>query len=221
MSGVNWRFAKQGKQEPSNSIVGNCKVIRNRTMHGTAKHQSKYNSTSDNTDASYVRQMYIQGLSFLLRGLPQDMTVDEQILVKGALPHQVLQPLQITKIDDSSPEQVPLLESRSLLQRALSSSIVQGYVVARAIVPRVASISTKVYKFEQDHKIKTNAAVSDVIMANQMDRSGLVLGGKLLQLADALAGGIAKSAALWCVHGVAGEVQDGVCQISRLSATGK
>jgi hypothetical protein len=63
-------------------------------------------STSDNADASYVRQMYIQGLSFLLRGLPQDLTVDEQILIKGALPHQVMGRLQITKIDDSSSEPI-------------------------------------------------------------------------------------------------------------------
>jgi hypothetical protein len=98
---------------------------------------------------------------------------------------------------------------------------VQGYVVARAIVPRVVSISSKVYEFEQDHKIVTNAALSSVIMADQMGRSGVVIGGKVLQLADAFAGGIAKSAALWFVHGVAGGVQDGVNQISRLSATGK
>jgi hypothetical protein len=37
-SGISWRFANQGKQKHSNSIVGNRKLTRNRTIHGTAKH---------------------------------------------------------------------------------------------------------------------------------------------------------------------------------------
>src|ERR1700689_485701 len=90
-------------------------------------------SSTITEDPSFARQLYIHGLTYLLRGLPADLTTEEQLSVRSSLPQGVVGSLPIDLKSDNSKVQPNNNTSRqnepSLLHRILASVIVQLFII--------------------------------------------------------------------------------------------
>lgn len=173
-------------------------------------------TTYDRPDYAYTRQMYIQGLSFLLRALPQDLSVEERLSIRSALPADMVEPIQLMQDGHKLP-QASSATRPSILQRALASSIVQGFILLQAVVPHIVHASATIYQYDREHHVVENIAATGLQAVNGMGRSGIVVGGKLLALSDGNIGRLVKSVGIWFIDGVAGGLNDGIGEVMRMA----
>ena len=67
-SGISWKYANEGSKLVSRSMR---------------------EATSTSQETELTRRLYVDGVAYLLRGLPTNLTAEERIKLSGALPPQV------------------------------------------------------------------------------------------------------------------------------------
>jgi hypothetical protein len=145
-------------------------------------------------NASFARQLYIHALTYLLRGLPSDLTPEEQLSIHSALPLAI--PLH------SSASGSPAPPEPSLLHRTLASIIVQLFVFIQFLLPYIRWLVSTAYEYEREHKIGERVWREGM----EKGKSGVETAATLLAMGDGRVG----KAAMWVVEGVTGGVHEGL-----------
>jgi hypothetical protein len=164
-------------------------------------------------NAGFSRQLYIHGITYLLRGLPSDLTVEEQLSIRSAIPATVVQPQVYGQ--QNKPEQ------RSVLHRTLASTIVQIFVLAQCLLPYILYFLAAAYQYDQEHKVVQRAMQHGFGFMDRVGKSSVAIGARVLEFGDGRVGQVVGQSAQWIVDGVAGGVQEGVGEIITIVSSSK
>jgi len=162
-------------------------------------------------NASFARQLYIHALTYLLRGLPTDLTADEQLGLRSALPTGVVEPLRLeTGADCSSPNYSPESNQPSLLHRTLASTIVQMFIFFQFIFPYLKYLLQSAYKYDREHKISEKVLSQSIETVDIIGKQSLTLTGAVYGMGDGKVGQVITETAAWFVESVTGGIHEGV-----------
>jgi hypothetical protein len=162
--------------------------------------------------ASLARQLYLHALTYLLRALPSDLTTEEQISVRSALPVGVVEPLRL-EVPDSCPSPNHSIESDnqpSLLHRALASTIVQFFILFQFALPYLKYLLSAAYQYEREHKISEKVLSQSIETVGTLGKRSLSITGAIYGMGDGRVGQLIADVAGWFVEGVTGGIHEGV-----------
>jgi len=198
-SGIGWKFANQGLNLLGLAIKESSIISRDPSFG----------------NAPFVRQLYLHALTYLLRALPPDLTTEEQLSVRSALPTGIVEPL---RVEVNTGYQAQLRgqtmsgadNSPSLLHRTLASTIVQLFILFQSILPYLKYLLRAAYQYDRTHKISEKVLSQSIDTANTLGKCGLSLIGTIYGMGDGKAGQVITDAVSWFVEGVTGGILDGV-----------
>lgn len=161
-------------------------------------------------DPSFARQLYIHAIIYLLRALPDVLTVEEQLSVRtslppGVIPHQLEGQGHATGISASRAINQP-----SILHRALASTIVQFFLLFQFVLPYIKYLLNSAYQYDRTHKISEKVLSGSISAVDMLGRRGIILSEAVLGMGDGKMAQVLAHIASWLVEGVAGGIQDGL-----------
>jgi len=162
-------------------------------------------------NASFARQVYVHALTYLLRALPSDMTTEEQLSIRGALPPGVVEPLRLDinsgykHMNASSTSDQP-----SLLHRTLASTIIQLFILFQFILPYLKYLLSAAYQYDREHKISEKVLSQGIETIDSLGKRGLNFTTALYGMGDGKVGQMITRTAAWFVEGVTGGIHEGV-----------
>lgn len=195
-SGITWKFANQGLNLLSLAVEESS----------TLSQDPRFGNPS------FARQLYLHALTYLLRALPSDLTPEEQLSVRSALPVGVVEPLRLevnaryksSNVSGDSDNQP------SLLHRTLASAIVQMFIIFQFILPYLKYLLSAAYQYEREHKISEKVLSQSIETVDILGKKSLSITGAIYGMGDGKVGQLITDAATWFVEGVTGGIHEGV-----------
>jgi len=191
-SGVTWKFANQGLSLLSLAFEESSVISRDNHLG----------------NASFVRQLYIHSLTYLLRALPTDLTTEEQLSVRSALPSGVVDSLRVEV--NTSHKQATSIKQPSLLHRTLASIIVQIFIFFQFIIPYLKYLLRSAYQYDREHKISEKVLSQGIETVDVIGKQSLTLTSAICGMGDGKVGQMITQSAAWVVEGVTGGIHEGV-----------
>ena len=156
----------------------------------------------------FARQLYIHSLTYILRGLPSDMTADEQLSIRSALPAEIAEPTHLQSVLEKS--KIPADSEPSLLHRTLAFSIIQLFILLQFLLPYVKFLLNAAYRYEREHKISQKIISQGIETIDVAGKRGVEAAGMVFGMGDGRVGQLLTDAASWVVEGVTGGIHEGV-----------
>lgn len=199
-SGIDWKFANQGIHLLRISGEESATVAQNLT-YGNPKLE---------------RQLYLDGLTYLLRGLPPDLTSDEKHRVQSSFTSF----LDAGRNRVCSSEEARNASQPSILHKILASTIVQLFILSHFLLPYVKTCLRSAYEYERTHHISQKVLASSIDLADMFGKQSLAITTALYGMGNGKVGEILTELCRWVVEGVTGGIHDGIGEgLSIVSAT--
>jgi hypothetical protein len=161
-------------------------------------------------DRAFERKVLLDGVTYLLRGLPQDLTAQEIEQIQAALPPDVAasngqgsQPKRLTR-GASQPQ------DRSMLQYITQKAVFKAVLLFCLVLPYVLCFLKLLARLERRHKVSERVLTQGRDIAVSMGRQGILVIDAVGGWNDGKAGRILKESVIWTVDSIAQGVRDGV-----------
>ncbi|KAL2838908.1 hypothetical protein BJY01DRAFT_219690 [Aspergillus pseudoustus] len=163
-----------------------------------------YEAQRPHCERSLVRSLYLEAVSYLLSGLPEDLTDEEAAKIRSSISENV-QPLTV-------PPHICAVQppARSYLHRLLASSIVYFCLLLQFLMPFIKEVTYHLYRHERSLRLIERATAFALYLLEQVSRGGVNFGSTVLNMYGGKIGDTASSATSWWVEGVAGGIYEGL-----------
>jgi hypothetical protein len=188
-------------------------------MAQASRESSEPSSNSDETSATLTRQLYIHGITYLLRGLPTKLTPEETLSIQAALPQDVVETasdasahaLLSVSHRSPSPQRAPP-QDPTLLHRITAALVLQTFILIQFLLPYIKLLLSHTYQFERKHQITKRLVNTGVATVDDIGRKTLRLSQTVCQMNDGMVGQAVNEAMVWWVRGITGGVQQGLAE---------
>lgn len=167
-------------------------------------------------DPDFSRKSYIDGVTYALRALPENLSDQETMTILAALP---------PPFADTGPTrgrngraicwQAPP-ENRTLLQRWVASCVAIFVVLVHLVLSYVTVVIRVGADYERKHHISQLIAARGFVIATAVGRHSVVLSAKICAMKDGRVGralsSTMSSIASWTVESVTYGIQEGIGQ---------
>lgn len=167
---------------------------------------------SSNPDFS--RQLYIDAVSYLLRGLPRNLSTEEAVRLRAAIPSEMMPPQQpVDRVvvqrsyDHRSTQQE---EDPTILHRVIAMAVLQVFLLLSFIWPYVQTGCRGAYQYEREHHISEKILNQSWTTANALSKSTMTVAKTVCSWNDGQVGAALEDVVFWWVHSVTGGLRDGV-----------
>ncbi|KAF2718270.1 hypothetical protein K431DRAFT_212839, partial [Polychaeton citri CBS 116435] len=197
--GVQWKFANQGY-----SLLS----------------LAAQEANSLTSSAAFGRRLYIDALSYLLRGLPIELTREETSTLRAALPES-LTPMVASRdnqlvlhnggSNESSEKPVAPQQPTepSYLHRFTAQVIVYTFLALNFLIPYVQLLVRFLYAYDRKHHISDRLVQQGLIAADSVGKQTFTLARTVGAMNDGVVAERMREAGVWWVRGVAGGVYEG------------
>ena len=170
----------------------------------------------DDTSPVLTRQLYLHGMTYLLRGLPSDLTPEELLSLQAAAP----QSLVAAQADPASHALVPRSgqsqvardvppQDPSILHRMTATLVLQTFIFIQFLLPYIKIFLAHAYQFEREHQITRRFVNGSITTVDDIGRRSLRLSQTICQMNDGKVGQAINEMTIWWVRGVTGGMQQG------------
>lgn len=168
----------------------------------------------------------MHGITYLLRGLPADLTPEETLSLQAALPqglvnlsanpdeHALIAVGQRIPVAQATPPREP-----TILHRITATVVFQTFILLQFLLPYIRLFITQAYQFERKHRITKRMVSTGVCTVDEMSRRSLRLSQTVCQMNDGKVGQAINEMTLWWIRGFTGGIQQGIEE--GLSAVGR
>ena len=153
--------------------------------------------TSDAQSQVFSRQLYVDGVAYLIQGLPPDLTDQEELQLKNALPAS----LQVSRPPELAP---PRKRDPSFLHRSLASIIVAVCLLLRLALPYIKVCVAGVYSYDRTHHISQRLFAFGVTAADRLGKGSVALAS------TAMTNDFILGAVSYWVDGIRGGLDEGL-----------
>lgn len=162
-------------------------------------------SPTDEDDRVFERKVYIDGLAYLLNGLPQDLDASEAEQIRSSLPIRLRQDGQgVARLDAGSDK------PRSILHRLVQAAVMNLICIFHFIMPYVVFIFKLSARMERKYKISEKLVGRGMDAATTLGKQGIILTESICKINDGKVGKALSEAVAWTVDGVTRGISDGV-----------
>lgn len=169
---------------------------------------------SEEINPEIARPLYIHAMTYLLRGLPTDMNLEEQLSIRTALPVCIgtAQSLNDKQTANSAASSAPCQSPScpSILHRILASGIIYLFFFIHAMFPYIKAWMKRAYRYERQHHITEKLVSHGLITAEGFAKKSIELYGSVSKIGHGKLGHAMDSAIIWCIDGVTGGIHEGV-----------
>jgi hypothetical protein len=168
---------------------------------------------SSNPDFS--RQLYIDAISYLLRGLPRNLSVEETLRLQAAMPSDMMPPQQpvdrVVVQGRSHDNQVTQQEEDpTILHRLVAMAVLQVFLLLSFLWPYIQTTCRGAYQYEREHHISEKILNQSWMTANALSRNTMTVARTVCSWNDGQVGVALEDSIFWCVQGITGGLRDGV-----------
>lgn len=195
--GVDWKYAGQGQA---------LLELSTREAHSALP------------DAAFSRKLYIDSVQYLLNGLPSDLSVEEDIGLRAAIPAQLRESSDSAEtsvvVQTAAEDDALYLDQsstrHSTLHQAVASITVHIFLAVAFILPYIQLLLQQAYRYDREHKISDRVLAQGALTADVIAKQLLLLANSVYEMHDGKVGMVVRDVGLWWVHGVSGGVYEGV-----------
>ncbi|KAI1115364.1 hypothetical protein F5Y14DRAFT_411037 [Nemania sp. NC0429] len=173
-------------------------------------------------DPDFSRKSYIDGVTYALRALPEDLSDQETTMIRAALPPPITdmgpgRGRRVVRDRDGRAIcwQAPP-EHRTLLQRWVASCVAIFVVLVHLALSSMTVVVRVGAYYERKHHISQQIAGWGIVIATAVGRHGVVLSAKICSMKDGRVGralsSTMSSIASWTVESVTYGIQEGIGQ---------
>ncbi|PYH69619.1 uncharacterized protein BO88DRAFT_404633 [Aspergillus vadensis CBS 113365] len=170
-------------------------------------------------DSRLARMLYVDALSYLLDGLPDDMSTQEIMIIQENLPAGVKESLAAPAVTDPSAAGLHsmltgknLPPERSYLHRLLSSTIIYFFIMLQFLIPYVKILVYHLYRYERSHRLTERAVTKVLDAADNFGKRGMVVGAAVLNYNEGRVSANMMELAAWWVTSIAGGIYEGFAE---------
>ncbi|KAF2628734.1 hypothetical protein BU25DRAFT_338746 [Macroventuria anomochaeta] len=218
-TGISWKYAGQGTESVNLLTLAH-------------RESSIPNYGTDETSPVLTRQLYLHGMTYLLRGLPSDLTPEELLSLQTATPQSLVN----SQADLGSHALVPRSAQNqvqrempspnpSILHRITATLVLQTFVLIQFLLPYIRIFISHAYQFEREHQITRRVVNGSITTVDDIGRRSLRLSQTICQMNDGKVGQAINEMTIWWVRGVTGGMQqgfeEGLNRERRVRETGK
>jgi len=217
-SGIRWKFASHGERNEQ-SDRGICLTASGLTLINLAGQESSTVSTTPaNGSPSLIRQLYIHGMTYLLRGLPNNLSPEEKMSISSAIPDDIaalctvtLPSTDLARHDGNMAGSIKEpYQSPSILHRMLAAVIVQMFLIVHILLPYIKLFMAAVYRYERRHRISERVLSSGISTMDGVMRRGMEISNSVYRMNEGKVGQVLNELMVWWIRGVTGGIHQGV-----------
>lgn len=171
-------------------------------------------SNAAGPSSPFARQLYVHGLTYLLRALPSTLTEEENSSLVAALPPS-LGPTTIYASCDSIDEFPEYAEDhpvqgRTILQRIAAAVTVKLFVLASLLIPWAQCLFARAIRFNREYRLSERLFASTWTTADILSRFTGTLLASIWTLQDGRLARLLEALASWLITSLSAGVYDGV-----------
>lgn len=200
--------------EVLNNVLTSCIGIN---LANLAAQEDSARANSRRT-SSLSRQLYIHSLTYIIRGLPSNLSPDERISIFSSLPPEVRDISQnLTRSDGFGHRSSTAIaengqseEEPSLLHRALAAFVVRMFIIIQLLLPYLRVWFAAAYRYERQHHISERTLSSSVDTMQSVMKNSVQFGNAVCRMNDGKVGQAINDVLIWWAKGVSGGIYQGV-----------
>jgi hypothetical protein len=152
-------------QSSTNTGIGNKSGYHGLALLNLALRSEQTSSTpNDPVD----RRFYIDGVSYILRGLPKDLTPEETLVLRTATPQTLLPPPENQDQQLASPSTPPTNTQPTLLHTLTSTLTYHLILLSTLLLPYLQSLLTALLAFDAQHQLSARFCAQTKILLNNL-----------------------------------------------------
>ncbi|KAI1133103.1 hypothetical protein F5Y10DRAFT_229393 [Nemania abortiva] len=166
-------------------------------------------------DPTFSRKSYIDGITYILMALPENLSDQETAAIREALPPPIADMGLAGARNDRNDRTIgwkPPAESRTALQRWIASFVAILVVLAHLALSYAAIVVRVGAYYERKHNISQLIASKSFVFATAVGKHGVILSAKICAMKDGRVGKIVSSLVGWTMETVTYGVQEGIGQ---------
>lgn len=214
-SGVQWKYADAG-----------CALL------SLASQEASGSSIA--FSSNLVRRQYIDGVACLLRGLPAELSVDEELSLREALPLSISvgerdgEELGALIRGDKRRGQLsqqqagktvsPSAPQLSALHRSVASATLYLFLAVAFVLPYLQLFLRNAYQWDRKHKVSDRVFAKSVVAADAVGKRTMMLATSFCAMNEGKVGDTVREMGVYLVQGVSGGVYEGVGEALKVRA---
>lgn len=171
---------------------------------GRAYTQASRNQEVVNPDA--LRDVYVDGLTYLLRALPSDLTPNQLARINTVLPDMLRSNTNGQRNGWAASNS---RRNANLLSRGITFVMVQTAIFLSLILPVLMGLLNYCLRYERQHRLVENAFQRSLQGVEALGGRGLDLKDNLLRFSEGRVGGAVFRGLTWVAEGIVQGVSEG------------
>ncbi|KAF7553076.1 hypothetical protein G7046_g7200 [Stylonectria norvegica] len=190
-SGIHWKFARQGTSLVSISVDGGKPAVAEE-------------------DVAFERKAYIDGVTYLLKGLPQDLDLVESRRIQEALPVEAQNSDLVAGRPGGGSTPNANGQPRSILHRGVQRTVVNLVFLFSFLMPYLLFLVKHAARMERKYRISESLVNHGLDLVNAIGKQSIALTETVGQMNDGKVGQTLLEALTWTVNGVTQGISDGL-----------
>ena len=155
-------------------------------------------------------------MTYLLRGLPHELTPEERMSLHATIPGSVVNlssdpslslvpRSQLADLAHHDPAQPP-----SALHRITATIVFQLFVLFQFLLPYIKLFIGQAYRWEKEHKVAQRLLNGSITTVDELGRRTLQLSQTVCRMNNGKVGQAINDMTIWWVQGLTGGIQQGI-----------
>ncbi|KAJ8606161.1 hypothetical protein MRB53_041168 [Persea americana] len=178
------------------------------TAHGLAL---LARSARTNQQDDYERRVFLEGVAYMLRGLPQELSQNELINLKDALPRQLQDEIQ-EQSSEKAHSRPNTTRDLTTLSSIIAAIVYWVFLIFTIVLPYAQLAVKRACAWERKHKVGERCLHQGLALAQVTYDQVLTYVSAIWTFNDGMVGKYITKAGIWCAQEVGQGVRDGLME---------
>lgn len=162
-------------------------------------------------DVTFERKAFIDGVTYLLRGLPHDLEPSEIERIQSALPEGIAADSDVVTVQRrAGSSQSGPSQPRSLLHRGVQVTVVNMIIIFSFLLPYFMYLLRYIARTERKYKVSENLVGHGMDLVSAVGKQGIYITESLGQMNDGKVRQGLLEVLTWTVDSVTSGISEGV-----------
>ena len=183
-----------------------------------ARESSDASPFSSSSTSHFSRHLFVDGMTYLLRALPEDLSEEESLRLRTALPAEIMgDQLAVVGPGQSlathSQDHVAVEESGtdvSMIHRFFAFITVQLFLIIHFLLPHAKVFAGQIYRYERENHISERLLRSSLDTIDNVGQRSMQIADAVCKLNDGKVGQAMQDFGSWWIQGMVGGLHEGI-----------
>jgi hypothetical protein len=157
------------------------------------------------------RRLYIDGISYILRGLPTDLTPEETLVLRAATPASLMpEPQNESVVQQPTQQPQQPTEPPTLLHRTISTATFYTLLLLTLMIPYMQALFTALYALDARHNFSARFLTQTTFLLRLLAAQAVAVLAMAWGANDGALRHACRDFGVWVLRDVCGGMDDGV-----------